>query len=276
MNLIISLIKLSRPSNVCIAFLTIFVAAEIAGGLDPINNVILAAISAALITIGANVINDYFDIEIDKINKPHRPLAAGRISKKTALYYFVTVFFVAWFLAFNINYSMFLIAFIVGILLFFYSFRFKRTIIWGNLLVSSVIAMAFVYGGGAVNNYTETLIPSAFAFFFTFGREILKDIQDIKGDQKEGAITFPIKYGVKKSLKLIYVVFILLVIITVIPYIFNIYGIKYFLTICFGVYPVLLYAAYWSWMNTTSKSLGIISNLLKADMIIGLLAIYLN
>ena len=90
MNKFISLIKLSRPINVIISFLTIFVAAELAWGIDPFINVLLAALSASLITIGANVINDYYDIDIDKVNKPNRPLAAGIVTKQSVFIYFIS------------------------------------------------------------------------------------------------------------------------------------------------------------------------------------------
>ena len=218
MNLLSALFTLSRPSNVLIAFITIFVAAELAGGLNPLENVILAAVSASFITIGANVINDYYDIAIDRINKPFRPLAAGKISNKSAIRFFFILYILAWGVAGIINIPMFFIAFTIGILLFFYSYKLKKTLLWGNLTVSFATAMAFVYGGGAVNHYEETLFPAMFAFFFHFGREILKDIQDLEGDYQAGAITFPIKFGIDKSLQLVSLVFILVVILTVIPF----------------------------------------------------------
>ena len=276
MNIIILLIKLSRPANVIISFLTIIIAAELAWGLDPLNYVLLAALSAALITMGANVINDYYDIEIDRINKPNRPLAAGTVSKKTAFIYFIFVYFLAWCLAIYINVWMFLIAFMTSIILFFYSFRLKRTVLWGNLTVSFATAIAFVYGGVAVGHYKETFFPAAFAFLFHLGREILKDIQDMEGDKQAGADTFPVKYGISRSIGLISVDFILLVFLTAIPYILGIYSIRYFMIICFGIYPVLLFVLYRSRKDSDPANLGFLSNLLKADMIIGLLAIYLK
>jgi geranylgeranylglycerol-phosphate geranylgeranyltransferase len=271
-----SLVKISRPVNILISFLTIIVAAELAWGLSPLNHVLLAALSAALITIGANVINDYFDIEIDRINKPHRPLASGLLSKKNALIYFCIVYLIAWILSFSINFWMFIVAFTTSILLFFYSFYLKRTVLWGNLTVSLATALAFVYGGMAVNHIQETYFPAAFAFLFHLGREILKDIQDMEGDSKEGAITYPIKYGISASINLISFDFILLVFLTAIPYILGIYSIRYFLIICLGIYPVLLFVLIKCKKDTKPENLGFLSNLLKADMIIGLLAIYLK
>lgn len=276
MNTIFLLLKLSRPVNVLISFITIIIAAELAGSLEPIENVLIAALSAALITIGANVINDYFDIEIDRINKPNRPLAAGTVKSNISIFYFITVYFLAWSLAVYISIWMFLIAFVTSIILFFYSYYLKRTVLWGNLTVSLATAMAFVYGGVAVGHYVETFFPASFAFLFHFGREILKDIQDIEGDKRAGAHTFPIIYGISKSLILILVDFILLVFLTAIPYILGIYSLKYFLTICLGIYPVLLFVLLRSRKDSSPKSLGYLSNLLKADMVIGLLAIYLK
>ena len=276
MNTIFLLLILARPINVLISFLTIIIAAELAGGLNPFENVLFAAISASLITIGANVINDYYDIGIDKVNKPKRPLAAGKLNIKFALILFVTVYCIAWALALFISLWMFLIAFTTSIILFFYSYRLKRTILWGNLTVSFATAMAFVYGGLAVGYFKETFFPAAFAFLFHLGREILKDIQDIEGDTQDGAVTFPIKYGITSSLNLIFVDFILLVFLTAIPYILGIYSIWYFLTICLGIYPVLVFVLVRSQRETSPENLGFLSNLLKADMMIGLLAIYLK
>ncbi|TFH03035.1 MAG: hypothetical protein E4H13_00075 [Calditrichales bacterium] len=272
----IALFKLSRPVNVLIAFLTVVIAAELAGGLTPLTNALLAAIVAALITTGANVINDYYDIAIDRVNKPYRPLAAGVISQNMALNYFILVYFMAWAIAWTLGLPLFLIAVTISILLFFYSYKLKRTVLAGNLTVSFATAMAFIFGGGAVFHYKQALFPALFAFFFHLGREILKDVQDQEGDGQDGAITLPLKYGIKKSLLLMTIVFIIVVILTLIPYILEVYSLWYFLTVCIGVYPVLVFVAFQSWKNNSPEYLGYLSNLLKVDMLIGLLAIYLR
>jgi geranylgeranylglycerol-phosphate geranylgeranyltransferase len=160
--------------------------------------------------------------------------------------------------------------------MYFYSYRLKRTVLWGNFTVSFATALAFIYGGLSVGHLQETFFPAAFAFLFHFGREVLKDIQDMEGDRDVGAVTFPLKYGVSLSIKLISVIFILLVLLTAIPYILSIYGLYYFLIICLGIYPVLLFVLYKAKKDHEPKTLGYLSNLLKADMLIGLLAIYVK
>jgi len=269
-------IILSRPVNVIIAFLTIFIAAGLSGTFNPIENVILASLCASFITVGANVINDYFDIEIDKVNKPYRLLPSGAITKKQALIFFGCSYLISWILAIFINIEMFLIAFASGIVLFFYSYKFKRVVLWGNFIVSFVSGLAFIYGGLATNRVSAVLFPAGFAFLFHFGREIIKDIQDIKGDKPQGAITFPIKYGTRKSLILTYMIFGILVLFTLLPYFSGYYGIYFLMIVVLGVHSVLVFVVISSWLNPSQKNLGRLSNIMKADMLIGLLAIYMG
>ena len=269
-------IKILRPSNVFIAFCVVFVAASITGTIQPVENVFLAAITVAFITAGANIINDYYDIDIDRINKPERLLASGKITPRAALIDFIIVYLCGWLIALLIHWSMFLVAFIVGILLYFYSYRLKRTVLWGNATVSFASAMAFVYGGMAVNRLSQSLFPAGFAFLFHFGREVIKDMEDMEGDKKAGCVTFAIKYGLKSSLYLAICIFGLLVIVTLIPYLRGIYNIYYLIIVIIGVYPVLFYVIYNSWKNPEPGNLNRMSNLLKIDMLVGLLAIYVG
>ena len=75
---------LTRPVNVIIGGLSIFIGALVTGTIQPLNKVLLACLSGGLVAAGANTINDYFDVEIDRHNKPYRPLPAGKVSLKSA------------------------------------------------------------------------------------------------------------------------------------------------------------------------------------------------
>ena len=271
-----SIIAISRLTNVLISMISIFVAAFITGTLHPAINVLLACVSGGLIAAGANTINDYFDLEIDRINKPKRPLVAGKLLSSQALIIALFEFAVGSLLALFIGLLAFIIAFSISLLLFFYSYRLKRLPLIGNLAVSFSTGMAFIYGGIAVHRVVETLIPAIFAFFYHFGREIIKDIQDREGDTSEKARTFPIIYGNRLSLILTTLNFALLTVLVFLPFLFGWYGIKYILVILFGVYPVIFFSVWSMWRNQTPSNLGFISNLLKADMLVGLLAIYLG
>ena len=251
------LIILSRPNNVLIAFLSVWVAAIVAGGIDPLYNLIMASLSAALITIGANVINDVFDIEIDRINKPHRPLPAEKITKIEALVYFGVVYILALIIAAMVSLEIFMVAIFFSLLLILYSYKLKRVILAGNFVVSLATAAAFVYGGMAVDRIEGTVFPALFAFFYHFGREIIKDLQDVEGDQAIGAYTYAVRYGTKASLTLTTIIFIFLGLLTLIPYIFAIYGNIYICIIVAGIYPVLIYVLYKCWTSPVPGGISI-------------------
>ncbi|GAB4372469.1 MAG: geranylgeranylglycerol-phosphate geranylgeranyltransferase [Calditrichia bacterium] len=274
--LFIGIWKISRPVNVLIAMLSIGVAAFITGTLQPFSKVILAIFAGAFIAAGANTINDYFDLEIDRVNKPRRPLPAGLLSPQAALRLAIIEFLLGITASLLINGLAFGIAILFSALLFFYSFKLKRLPLWGNLAVSLSTAAAFVFGGVAVNRIRLTFIPAALAFFYHFGREIIKDIQDMKGDARKLAKTFPLVFGKTAALRLTTLNYILLIILTILPFVFHWYGTKYFLTVVIGIYPVLLYSLVSIWKNQSPSNLGFVSNLLKADMLVGLLAIYLG
>ena len=269
-------VLISRPVNFVITFLSVLIAAAVTGTLQPFLRVVWACVTASLITIGANVINDYFDYAIDLINKPGRPIPAGVISRPAALVYSIIAFILAWITAWFLGIEMFLIALLTGLLLIVYSWWLKRTVLLGNLAVSLATAMAFVFGGLAVGRPSASVFPAIFAFLFHFGREILKDLQDVKGDAVHDAITFAVRYGRAASLLLITTIFTILLVCTIIPYIVGIYGRNYLLIILLGIYPVILYVLYGSWRYSEPEKLGQLNNLLKADMVVGLLAIYLG
>lgn len=268
--------EIARPVNVFISIASIFIAAFISGTIQPLINVIFACLSGGVIAAGANTINDYYDLEIDKVNKPNRPLVQGKLSREETLYISLMEFGIGVALAIFINLVALVIAVVISVLLILYSYRLKRQPLTGNFAVSFSTGMAFIYGGVAVDRILQTLIPAIFAFFYHFGREIIKDIQDIEGDTKENAKTFPIVYGKSLSLILTTINFLLLMVLIFLPYIFGWYGFKYFIIILLGVYPVIIYSVWSVWKNQSPKNLGFISNLLKADMIVGLLAIYMG
>jgi len=162
------------------------------------------------------------------------------------------------------------------LLLFLYSFRLKRTILWGNLTVSLATALAFIYGGIAVNRLSYALIPAVFSFFYHLGREIIKDVEDIRGDRADKIQTLAIEYGEKFALKITTLIYVFLIILTPLPYIFKIFGIYYLIIVLLIVDLVIGYALISMWRNSESQNLSRLSMILKLNMFAGLLAIYIG
>ncbi len=273
---IIHYVKLTRPPNNFITALSVFIGATVSGDIETGERILLACISAWFISAGGNTINDFFDVNIDKINKPGRPLPRGSISPKSALAFSIFLFSMGFFLSFWIKpFSPFIASLACGLLIA-YSYALKKTMLWGNLTVSVVSALAFIYGGIATEDFRLSMIPAAFALLFHLGREILKDIEDIKGDSSVGASTLPLKLGVKFSLDICTLVFLFLMVLTTLPYFLHIFSFIYLLAAVLGVDTVLVYVIRSMRHDHSSKNLHRLSNILKIDMIVGLVAIFLG
>lgn len=274
--MVTGLIALSRPLNVLIGMISIFLAGVICSDKIVWPALLLACFSGGMIAAAANAINDFFDIEIDRINKPHRPLPSGKISILQALVFANGMGVAALFLTIFLNKLAFLIALSALVLLFLYSAKLKGTVIWGNILVSFITALAFIFGGAAVNSWRNALIPAGFALLMHFGREVLKDMEDVTGDRTYHAKTLAVVYGFPLAKTIVTVVFALLIVATFLPYIFEQYGLYYFILVLIGVDSVLLYVSIKIWRRSDQVTLHRLSELLKYDMFVGLLAIYLG
>lgn len=273
----INYLKFIRPLNCLITFTSVFVAAFIsAGEYFPLNTVLYAALSASLVAAAGNVINDYFDFEIDKIAHPDRPLINGKISKKYALNFYFLLNLAALIISYFISTIAFGIVLLSIILLLLYSFSLKKIILFSNYIIAWLTGMVFIYGGLVTGNVSAAVIPALFAFIINFIREILKDIQDIKGDLTAGVVTFPAKYGSDKAIIIINALTLILILITFHPFIFSYYKIEYFVFVMVIVNPLLIYFLKSVNFDRSEKNLSRMSILLKLNMVFGLIAIYLG
>jgi len=275
MKTIIAAIKISRPLNAVITFSVVIVAAIISSQNLSINiSIIYAGFSAMLVAAAGNIINDYFDFEIDKINRPNRILPSGEINKKTALLLYFVFSVLAIDFAYYISNTTVIIVVGTSIILFVYSSYFKGVPLVGNILIATCTGLAFIYGGVAVENWKLAIIPSIFAFLINLIRELLKDIEDLEGDLKNNIITFTGKFGIEKTQKLISVITIILLFATLYPFISKIYSIEYLLIVLFSVNLILVYFIKRINQKTFLEHISKLSNYLKLSMLLGLLAIY--
>ncbi|MCH8940928.1 MAG: geranylgeranylglycerol-phosphate geranylgeranyltransferase [Bacteroidetes bacterium] len=267
--------KIIRPLNILITFLSVIVAGIIAQGKNYVPQILLLVAIAESLTFSAgNIINDIFDIETDKLNRPERVLPKGEINKQTAFIVYILFVLLSGFISFYVNTAVFKIIIGTNIILFLYSFVLKRTILLSNVIVASVVGSAFILGASAVDNIKAGYIPFLFALLINFGREIVKDMQDIKGDTAQGMKSFPSVFGFKSSKLVILLSSFLLIIFTFYPYVFNLYGLTYFLFILIIVDPFLIFIIYKLFKNDSVENLKKISLYLKLNMVFGLVAIY--
>ncbi len=266
-------IQLLRPLNVAIMMAVPSADDLFAGGSGiPLVTVVLAGLVAGFIGGAANAINDYFDVEIDRVNKPDRPLPRKAVKSGTAIILWITLSLVGISLNLFLNSSAFWIAVTAVVVLFAYSARLKRTVLIGNVAVAAMTGMAFLYGAVVAESPGMALFPFLFAFLINLGREILKDIEDMAGDKRDGAVTLPLKHGPPAALAVATAVFVALIATTIVPFSVGIYGGLYLLVV--NVVNILVcYIMVSMWTNKKAENLRRLNGILKIGMVIGLVAL---
>jgi geranylgeranylglycerol-phosphate geranylgeranyltransferase len=227
---------------------------------------VLAFVVVFLVTAGGNVINDYFDIAIDKVNKPRRALPSGRITQKRALLYAITLTLFGVAVALFINPTCLGLATLNAVLLVLYSWKLKRSALVGNLLVGYLTGSVFLFGGAAVSAVFLPGILFLSAMLAITSREIIKDVEDLPGDKRAGASTLPIRYGGARSLAVAMLFMLAAVAISPLPFITSTLGFAY-LGIVVLADSILLYGVSLSW-SAPSRA----SALIKYGMLVVLLA----
>jgi geranylgeranylglycerol-phosphate geranylgeranyltransferase len=276
MKKVISIFILTRPLNCLITFLCIWVAAEVASGIHLSIRIVAASLSGSLVTGYGNIVNDIFDINIDRISKPSRPLAAGTINKKTALIIAIILAIIGLGLSLYVHKAAILIALMAIVLLLIYTPFLKGMSYLGNVIIALVAALAFIYGGLAVDNPFGARILSIFAFLLQLGREIVKDIQDRIADNIYGKRTGASAGNTLRSRIIAASILTILIISTFIPFILSIFSIAYLIVVLVGVDLLLLISIYKLIKTDNESEMRQIAAWLKAVMPIGLLAVFLG
>jgi geranylgeranylglycerol-phosphate geranylgeranyltransferase len=271
------LTRLARPLNGLIASISVVLGAYLAAGsISPIINVIVIAVAAYILLSAGNAFNDYRDIETDRINKPSRPIPSGQVSRRTALVFAIVLFVVGTGLGLAVNWVAFSVACIVSVLLVLYTIEFRQLLLVGNIVIGLLTGLTFVSGGIAVGAIGGSIIPAVFAFLFTAAREIVKDIQDVKGDDMIGLSSLPIRWGKRKAMYVSLVFMALVILISPWPYFLDIYSLYYLISVVIGVDLVLIYCMLVLLTGLTEQNAARVANIMKFDIFIGLGAVYLG
>jgi geranylgeranylglycerol-phosphate geranylgeranyltransferase len=220
--------EIIRPLNCLMAGIAVLIGAAVASG-DLFTASTFLGFIVAFIAAGAGfIINDYFDFDIDSINKPARPLPSGKISLEWAHRLALLLFGAGILLSVFINALALIIAVFNSLLLYMYGRKIKKAGgIEKNLTVSYLVASPFLFGGAVALNITPTLYLVLLAGLANTSREIVKDIEDFEGDRLFAA-TLPQKIGFDKSAKLAQGFMLAALLLSPLPYITGTLG-KYYL-----------------------------------------------
>jgi len=170
---------------------------------DP--KIFLLSLTTAFIAAAGYYINDYYDVKIDFVNKPNRVVVDKVLKRRTVMMAHTVLNFLGIFLAVFVSLKVMVINFLSAVLLWFYSNQLKRMPFIGNmavaLLTGTALMVVSIYYERA---YFPVFIYSIFAFSISLIREIVKDIEDVKGDMAFGCRTLPVVLGIRRTKMIIY------------------------------------------------------------------------
>lgn len=310
MNKIKAFFKLVRWTNLLmIALMMLLVyyclmsplfTSGIAAVMPPAPSFLLLVISLVFIVAGGYVINDIFDVDIDKINKPERQLVTTVFSEKEAriFYNVLTLIGLLAALASSIIiaktkfFTLFAILLLLVGVLYSYSSTYKKKLVVGNLIVSLLVAFSvflpwlfeMIYLSNNVlvlslsKNIMMEILPyvmiyTVFAFLTNFIREILKDAEDLKGDSVTHCRTIPIVYGIKK-MNVILLVLALLVYVLLLYFMIDLWKMKSYITLgiiffIWNTFPVMFFNLFVKNVNVNYHSYSVFY---KVIMLLGVLS----
>jgi len=265
-------LRLARPGNLVIAAVSIAAGAAVSAPVS-LGTTLWVILGGVLVAAGGNAVNDYCDRDTDRQVKPHRPLPAGDLSAQGAARFSGSLLVTGWVLSLRGGWGTFGLVSAWVVLLVAYSRWLKGAGLPGNLVVSAVVASAFLLGGLCGANPLHSLIPAGFAFLFHLGREIIKDVEDIAGDSSAGVGTFAVRRGGEAALRLAAVVLSILIATTLLPYLTGTYNRIYLGAVILGVDVPMVYVIRTLLDKPSRRRLGMVSGLLKADMVVGIACI---
>lgn len=238
------LIKLIRPELPMAAGICVIIGEIIALGRFPSSlKLFLGFAWGFFLSSPAMIMNDYFDIEVDKVNSPHRPLPSGLVSSAEAVNLAIFTTLIGLAASTFISRSAILLYIIFWFVGFVYNWKLKEMGLLGNLLVSCSVSITFILGGIAVGKpWNEAVWTfSIIVFLFDLGEEIASDVMDIEGDRKRNVKSLAVLIGKKKALGISASLFMLVIILSFRPVLLNLLGISYLLIITITDFMILIF-----------------------------------
>jgi len=237
-------------------------------------NLFIIVLASTLTIASGYIINNFYDSKKDLINRPNKSKLDRLVSQKTKLQVYFTVNFIVAVLAFLVSYKAMLFFSVYIFLIWYYSHRLKKYPIIGNLTASLLAVLPFF----AILLYYKNFYPQIFAhasflFLLILIREIIKDLENIKGDIANDYRTIPVKFGEVFAKKTI----TLLTVVTIVPVYFlvEIYDVGYMDIYFYVSLIILVFFLIYLWKSDSKPDYLKLHNTLKFLVVSGVFCIVL-
>lgn len=271
-----SFLRLTRAWNLVIIVFAQYFTAYFLAKADILHDVslFLLSLSTVLIAAGGYVINDYYDVKIDYVNNPDRVVVGKTIHRRFAILLHVALSILGVIIGLFVSWKLAVVNVFSVSVLWFYSNLLKRLPFIGNFTValltgSSIAIILLIYD----TNVVLILIYALFSFFITLVREIIKDMEDLKGDNTYGCKTLPIVWGIRKTKITLYLLIAF--------FSASVALINQFYVNLDVIYFVMLLFVPLAWLTArlfradTKKDYGWLSSFCKVIMLLGILSMTL-
>lgn len=255
---------------------------------------ILLMASSVLIAAAGYIINDYFDLNIDLINKPDKLVVNKIISRRWVIFWHLVFSFAGIIMGFYIDWKtnvrfLGFANFACVVLLFIYSISLKKKLLSGNIVISALTAWVILVVGwcetsnllrpNLIGSFTEKITRisffyAGFAFIISLVREVVKDMEDIKGDSLYGGNTMPIAWGINAT-KVFLAVWMVVLISALVIVQFYVLVFKWWLSAVYCILLIiipLLYIFKLLFSARTTEDYHRLSSLIKLAMFTGILS----
>lgn len=231
---ITGLIRLFRPELPFAAGVTVLVGEMVAlGALPSVRQALLGFICVFLLSASALILNDVFDLEVDRVNAPERAIPSGAVTVGEAVGLSVPVTLGGLAAAWAIGPSALGFGIFIWVIGFLYNWKFKRSGPPGNLMVAVSVGSCFILGGMAVGELSNPMLwfMALGAFLIDLAEEIAGDAMDMEGDKVLGSKSLALRFGRVAALRVSAGIFGLLFILSLLPLIRGWMGVQYLLAI---------------------------------------------
>jgi 4-hydroxybenzoate polyprenyltransferase len=290
---VISLFSVVRGYNIPIIILAqylsaIFILAPEKRALDILLDFhLFLIVFASAITIASGyIINNFYDSQKDLINRPNKSMLDRLVSQKTKLSVYFTLNFIAALMALIVSWRAFLFFSVYIFLIWFYSHKIKKYPLVGNLMAALLAVLPFfailLYFYNQISfddlenqkgHFAVIFAHAIFLFLLLLIREMIKDLENLKGDLINNYKTIPILYGERTSKKII----TFLTFLTVVPVyiLIEIYDIGYMDIYFYSCFIILIFFLLYLWKSNSKTQFLLLHNVLKFLIVSGVFCIVL-
>ena len=249
-------------------------------------NLFIIVFASSLTIASGYIINNFYDSQKDLINRPNKSMLDRLVSQKTKLNVYFTLNFIATLMALYISWRAFLFFSAYIFLIWFYSHKIKKYPIVGNLTAALLAVLPFFaillyfynkISFEEIENYKRQLAVifahATFLFLLLLVREMIKDLENLKGDLANGYKTIPIVYGEEISKKTITA----LTLLTIVPVyiLIEIYDVGYMDIYFYSCLIVLIFFLLFLWKSNAKEQFLLLHNVLKFLIVSGVFCIVL-